>query len=117
MAAPPPSAAALPSDCLYTALDWDAGQDAAQRRGGQLRRCACCVCCCCCCVAVCLDLCGAARSCFYTGRSARIDAVAALKLAQAADKLYKAGERDQGLIAAAKYRNGCAIFSRIVDGA
>jgi hypothetical protein len=52
------------------------------------------------------------------GRSHIIDAVAALKAAQGADKLYKAGDhRGQGLIAAANYRRGCAIFVRIVDGA
>jgi len=52
-----------------------------------------------------------------TGCSARTDAVAALKLAQAADKLYKTGDFQQGLVAAANYRSGCAIFARIVDGA
>lgn len=51
------------------------------------------------------------------GLGHRTDAVAALRAAQSADKLYKAGDREQGLIAAASYRTGCEIFARIVDGA
>ena len=45
------------------------------------------------------------------------DAVNALKVAQSADKLYKYGDVEQGLIAAANYRIGCEIFVRLVDGA
>ena len=38
-------------------------------------------------------------------------------MAQSADKLYKSGDVEQGLIAAANYRIGCEIFVRLVDGA
>jgi hypothetical protein len=51
------------------------------------------------------------------GVSLATDAVAALRAAQAADKLFKAGDREQGLVAAASYRTGCAIFAGIVAGA